>query len=60
LVAQRCWREWEKRECYEAVTLPPGIDPEKVNARYHNGVLTVAFLKTEEGKARRIPVKNAQ
>ena len=39
--------------------MPPieGIDKEKVEAKYHNGVLTVTLLKTEEGKAKRISVK---
>jgi HSP20 family protein len=51
--------EYREQECYESVTLPPGIDRDKVEAKYHNGVLTVTFPKTSEGKARRVPVKNA-
>jgi HSP20 family protein len=49
-------REWE---CYQSVTLPPGIDRGKVEAKYHNGILTVRLPKTPEGKGRRVPVKNA-
>jgi len=51
--------EHREQECYESVTLPPGIDRDKVEAKYHNGVLTVTFPKTAEGKSRRVPVKNA-
>ena len=51
--------EYREQECYESVTLPPGIDRGKVEAKYHNGVLTMTFPKTAEGKARRVPVKNA-
>ncbi len=50
--------ERRAQECYESVTLPPGIDKNKVEARYHNGVLTVTFPKTAEGKARHITVKS--
>jgi HSP20 family protein len=51
--------EYQERECYESVTLPPGIDKDKVEARYHNGVLTVTMPKTAQGKAKRIAVKSA-
>lgn len=49
----------EEYECYEALTLPPGIDQEKVEASYHNGVLTVTIPKTKEGRGKKIVVKNA-
>lgn len=52
-------REYREHECYESVGLPPGIDNAKVAAEYHNGVLIVTLPKTAEGKAQRIPVKNA-
>jgi HSP20 family protein len=52
-------REYREQQCYESVTLPPGIDKGKVDAKYHNGVLTVTLPKTAEGKAKRIPVKGA-
>jgi HSP20 family protein len=51
--------EFREQACYESMTLPPGIDRDKVEAEYHNGVLTVTFPKTAEGKSRRVPVKNA-
>jgi HSP20 family protein len=51
-------REYREQQCYESVTLPPGIDKDKVEAKYHNGVLTIRLLKTPEGKGRRVPVKS--
>ena len=52
-------REWSQRECYQSVTLPAGIDKDTVEARYHNGVLTITLPKTPGAKGRRVPVKNA-
>jgi len=37
--------------------LPYGADPEKVDATYKNGVLTVEIAKKEEAKRKTIPVK---
>jgi HSP20 family protein len=51
--------EYREQECYESVTLPAGINRDKVDARYHNGVLTVTLPKTADGKAKKIAVKNA-
>jgi HSP20 family protein len=48
----------EECECYESMTLPPGIDKDNIDARYHNGVLTVTIPKTKEGKGKKIAVKN--
>ena len=39
-------------------SLPPNIDPEKVEARFENGVLTVAVGKTEEAKSRQVNIKS--
>jgi HSP20 family protein len=39
------------------VTLPAGIVPEKIEARYHNGVLEVHVPKVPEPLPRRIEVK---
>jgi len=50
--------ETREQECFESLTLPPGIDKDKVDARYRNGVLTITFPRTAEGKARRVPVKD--
>jgi HSP20 family protein len=39
------------------VRLPGAVDPDKVEATFEHGVLHVKVLKTEEVKAKRIPVK---
>ena len=41
------------------MTLPDGIDKNKVEAKYHSGVLTVTLPKTAESKTKRIAVKSA-
>jgi HSP20 family protein len=51
-------REWSQRQCYQSVTVPAGIDKDKVEARYRNGVLTITLPKTPDGKGRRVPVKS--
>jgi HSP20 family protein len=49
--------ETREQECYQSVTLPDGIDKDKVEAKYHSGVLTVSLPKTAGAKAKRIAVK---
>jgi HSP20 family protein len=49
--------EYQEQECYQSVTLPTGIDKEKVAAKYHNGILSITLPKTAEGKAKRIAVE---
>ncbi|GAB4235577.1 MAG: Hsp20/alpha crystallin family protein [Methyloligellaceae bacterium] len=46
---------------YRAIPLPPGVDGEKAEATFKNGVLTVRLPQTEEAKAKakRIPIKSA-
>lgn len=39
------------------VTLPTGVDPEKIEAKFRNGVLTIKMSKTEETRARKIEIK---
>ena len=51
--------EYREQECYESVALPTGIDKDKVDAKYHNGVLTVTLPKTAEAKAKKIDVKDS-
>ncbi len=51
-------REFREQECYESVMLPPGIDKDKAEAQYRNGILTLTLPKTAEGKAKRITVKS--
>jgi HSP20 family protein len=51
-------REYCEQECYQSVTLPPGIDKDKVDAQYRNGMLTVTMPKTTVGKGKKVPVKS--
>lgn len=43
---------------YESMILPPGIDTEKIDAKYDKGVLTVTLPKTSEGRGKKIEIKN--
>jgi HSP20 family protein len=52
-------KEHREQECYESVALPAGIDKDKIEAKYHSGVLTVTLPKTAEGKAMKIAVKGS-
>lgn len=40
-----------------SMTLPSTVAEDKVDAQYHDGVLTVSLQKTEEAKSRKIKVK---
>jgi HSP20 family protein len=51
------YEERRYRTFYESVTLPPGTDPDKIEARYKNGLLEVHVPKSEGAKGKRIPVK---
>jgi HSP20 family protein len=48
----------EEYQCYESMPLPPGIDQDKIEARYHSGVLTVTIPKTKEGRGKKVEVKS--
>jgi HSP20 family protein len=37
-------------------TLPAGVDPDRVEARFDNGVLTVRIPRPEHAKPRRIKI----
>ena len=37
--------------------LPAGVNPDKVDASYRNGVLTVTLAKSEDAKSKRISIK---
>jgi HSP20 family protein len=39
------------------ITLPAGVDTDKVNATFKDGVLTIKLPKTLEAKGTTIPVK---
>jgi HSP20 family protein len=47
---------WEGR-FQRTISLPGDVDPNKVDATYKDGVLTVKIAKREEAKARQITVK---
>ena len=40
-----------------SVTVPATVTEDKVDAQYHDGVLTITLQKTEEAKARKIKIK---
>lgn len=42
-----------------SLTLPPGLNSDKVEARFENGVLTLTIPKAEEVKPKRIEIKAA-
>jgi HSP20 family protein len=45
------------RSYHRTVTLPAGLDAEKVKATYRNGVLELHFPRTEGAKAKRIQIQ---
>ncbi len=51
------YEERRYRTFHQSVTLPPGTDPGKIEARYKNGLLEVHVPKSEQAKGKRIPVK---
>jgi HSP20 family protein len=51
-------RQWHQEELFRTITLPRGIDPERVEAQYRNGVLTVTIPKTEQRKGQKIQIKS--
>jgi HSP20 family protein len=48
---------WQKREFYRSMPLPADVDVDKIDAKYHNGVLTMTLPKTEKSKGRKIEIK---
>jgi len=57
-------RKEEGREAFRMgrfqrmVTLPPGIEPDKIEAKYRNGVLEIHVPKGEQAKGKRITVQS--
>ena len=47
----------QQQEFYQSVTLPTDIDKDKVDATYHNGVLTVTMPKTAAAKGKKVAVQ---
>ena len=46
------------RSFVRSVTLPEGVQRDKVEAKYHNGLLEVHIPKSDEAKPKRIAVKS--
>lgn len=44
---------------YRSLPLPLGVEPDKIDARYHNGILELHLPKSEKGRGKRIPVNAA-
>ena len=49
---------FRQERLYRTVALPHGIEADKIDARYHNGVLEIHLPKGEEAKGKRITVKS--
>jgi HSP20 family protein len=48
-----------ERSLHRMLTLPAEVEPEKVEAKYHSGVLEVRLPKLEPARARKVEVKAA-
>jgi HSP20 family protein len=48
------------RSFRRSFTLPAGVDPNKIEASYRNGVLELHLPKSEQARGRRIPVQGAK
>jgi HSP20 family protein len=48
---------WQQRELYRSVPLPADVDADKIDAKYHSGVLTITLPKSEPAKTRKIEIK---
>jgi HSP20 family protein len=53
-------RQREYRSFFRQVRLPAGIDTEKVQASYRNGVLELHIPRPEGSQAKRIPIQGGQ
>ena len=49
--------QWSRQEFSRTVTLPDDVDPEKVEANYRSGVLTVTLPKAKPSSSRKITVQ---
>jgi HSP20 family protein len=50
--------EQEYRAFVESVALPEGVERDKIEAKYHHGVLEVHLPKSEKAKPKRISVQS--
>jgi HSP20 family protein len=48
---------FRQERLYRTLALPHGVESEKIDARYHNGVLEVRIPKGKEAQGKRIAVK---
>ncbi len=58
-------KSYVRRERYEGeisrtIALPTAVEPEKVEATYEHGILTLHVPKAEEAKAKQIPVRTKE
>jgi HSP20 family protein len=49
---------YSERRLHRSLTLPAGVDADKVEASYRNGVLELHFPKSPEAQGKRITVKS--
>jgi HSP20 family protein len=49
---------FRQERLYRTVSLPHGVEADKIDARYHNGVLEVRIPKGKEALGKRIEVKS--
>ncbi len=49
---------FRQERLYRTLALPHGVETEKIDARYHNGVLEVRIPKGEDAQGKRIAVKS--
>ncbi len=49
-------REHRRGSFYRTVRLPDNVDTDKVQANFDNGVLRITFPRSEQSKAKRIPL----
>jgi len=50
------FRQWRRQEFYRTVPLSGAIDPDRIEATYRHGILTVTIPRNEQSRRRRIEV----
>jgi len=54
---QYLWREMARGEFVRCMSLPAGLQTDKAEAEFKNGLLTLTIPKREEAKAKKIQVR---